>query len=48
LTPAVCVDIVSNVVTPNDTRAGTDFESSQKLTLSIGKHKQAMKAVIIN
>ena len=28
----VCVDIVSRVVTPNETRAGTLFASSQKLT----------------
>ena len=31
-TPAVWVDIVSKVVTPSDTLAGTDLESSQKET----------------
>jgi hypothetical protein len=30
---AVCVDIVSRVVTPRATRAGTACGSSQKLTL---------------
>ncbi len=29
---AVCVDIVSRVVTPRDTLAGTAFGSNQKLT----------------
>jgi len=32
LMDAVCVDMVSSVVTPSDTRAGTAFGSSQKLT----------------
>lgn len=32
LMDAVCVDIVSRVVTPNETLAGTAFGSSQKLT----------------
>ena len=30
-----CVDMVSRVVTPRETRAGTAFGSSQKLTLVV-------------
>ena len=32
LIEAVCVDMVRSVVTPSETRAGTAFGSSQKLT----------------
>jgi hypothetical protein len=31
-----CVDMVSRVVTPSETRAGTAFGSSQKLTCGKG------------
>ena len=29
LTPAVCVDIVSSVVTPRETLAGTDYQDKE-------------------